>query len=208
MTTRLQNNIVQVKEFKDGIVRYPQNARGFVCSVTDTKPTMTLSAITEPTSLEQAVTDPGWKKAMDEEYSSLMRNHTWDLVPPRKEVNLIDSRWVFKVKKKVDGSVERVKARLVAKGYKQRFGIDYFDTYSPVVKPTTIRIILSLVVSQGWTMRQVDIQNAFLHGVLQEEVYMRQPVGYADSDKPSNYSCNLTRHSMGSNKLQEYGTQD
>jgi hypothetical protein len=208
MTTRLQNNIVQVKEFKDGIVRYPQNARGFVCSVTDTKPTMTLSAITEPTSLEQAVTDPGWKKAMDEEYSSLMRNHTWDLVPPRKEVNLIDSRWVFKVKKKVDGSVERVKARLVAKGYKQRFGIDYFDTYSPVVKPTTIRIILSLVVSQSWTMRQVDIQNAFLHGVLQEEVYMRQPAGYADSDKPSNYSCNLTRHSMGSNKLQEYGTQD
>jgi hypothetical protein len=208
MITRLQNNIVQVKEFKDGIVRYPQNARGFVCSVTNTKPTMTLSAITEPTSLQQAVTDPGWKKAMDEEYSSLMRNHTWDLVPPRKEVNLIDSRWVFKVKKKVDGSVERVKARLVAKGYKQRFGIDYFDTYSPVVKPTTIRIILSLVVSQGWTMRQVDIQNAFLHGVLQKEVYMRQPAGYADSDKPSNYICNLTSHSMGSNKLQEHGTQD
>jgi hypothetical protein len=128
MITRLQNNIVQVKEFKDGIVRYPQNARGFVCSVTNTKPTMTLSAITEPTSLQQAVTDPGWKKAMDEEYSSLMMNHTWDLVPPRKEVNLIDNRWVFKVKKKVDGSVERMKARLVAKGYKQRFGIDYFDT--------------------------------------------------------------------------------
>ncbi|KAG8091986.1 hypothetical protein GUJ93_ZPchr0012g21914 [Zizania palustris] len=157
MTTRLRNNIVQVKEFKDGIVRYPQNARGFTFSVTDTNPTMALAAVTEPTSLEQALTDPGWKKAMDEEYSTLMRNHTWDLVPPRKGVNLIDSRWVYKVKKKVDGSVERLKARLVAKGSKQRFGIDYFDTYSPVVKPTTIRIILSLAISQGWTMRQIDI---------------------------------------------------
>jgi hypothetical protein len=166
MTTRLRNNIMQVKEFKDGTVRYPQNARGFVCSVTDPKLTMALSVVTDPTSLEQALIDPGWKKAMDEEYSALMRNHIWDLVPPRKAVNLIDNKWVFKVKKKADGSVEKLKAILVAKGYKQRFGIDYFDTYSPVVKPTTIRIILSLAVSQGWTMRQVDIQNAFLHGVL------------------------------------------
>jgi hypothetical protein len=117
---------------------------------------------------------------MDEEYATLKRNQTWDLVPPRKGINLIDSRWVYKVKRNEDCSIEMLKARLVAKGFKQRYGVDYFDTFCPVVKPTTIRIILSLHVRRSWSMRQVDIQNAFLHGMLEEEVYMRQPPGYAD----------------------------
>jgi hypothetical protein len=75
---------------------------------------------------------------------------------------------VYKVKRKADGTVDRFKARLVAKGYKQRYDIDYLETYSHVVKPAAVRIILSLAVSQGWSLRQIDIQNAFLHGVLQE----------------------------------------
>lgn len=85
---------------------------------------------------------------MDQEYSALLKNETWDLVPPQKGMNLIDSRWVYKVKRKADGSIERFKARLVAKGFKQRQGIGYFETYSHVVKPSTIRVILSLAVSQ------------------------------------------------------------
>jgi hypothetical protein len=109
-----------------------------------------------------------WRKAMNEEYSALQRNETWDLIPPKVGVNLIDSRWVYKVKRKADSTVDRVKARLIAKGYKQRYGIDYLETYSHVVKPATVRIILSLAVSQGWSLRQIDIQNAFLYGVLQE----------------------------------------
>jgi hypothetical protein len=133
---------------------------------------------------------------MDEEYSALQRNQTWDLVPPRRGINLIDSRWVYKVKRKADGSIERLKARLVAKGFKQRYGVDYFDTFCPVVKPTTIRIILSLAVNRGWSMRQVDIQNAFLHGMLEEEVYMRQPPGYAHQSKPD-YICKLKRALYG-----------
>ena len=75
---------------------------------------------------------------MEQEYHALMKNKTWTLVPPSSRVNIIDSKWVFKVKKHADGSIERYKARLVAKGFKQRQGLDYEDTFSPVVKPTTI----------------------------------------------------------------------
>jgi len=81
---------------------------------------------------------------------------------------------VFKVKRHSDGCIERYKARLVAKGFKQRYGLDYEDTFSPMVKQITIRLLLSLVVSRGWFLRQLDVQNAFLHGFLEEEAFMRQ----------------------------------
>jgi hypothetical protein len=111
--------------------------------------------------------DPRWKKAMQEEFDALLRNGTWRLVSPSKGKNIIDCKWVFKIKRKADGSIERYKARLVAKGYKQRYGIDYEDTFSPAVKIATIRLVLSIVVSRGWSLRQLDVQNAFLHGVLE-----------------------------------------
>jgi hypothetical protein len=121
---------------------------------------------------------------MDEEYRALMKNNTWHLVSPSSASNIIDCKWVFKIKRKHDGSVERYKVRLVAKGFKQRFGIDYSDTFSPVVKLASIHIVLSLAVSQGRCLRQLNVQNAFLHGLLDEEVYMRQPSSYVDSSKP------------------------
>jgi histone deacetylase 1/2 len=199
MQTRLRNNIVKPKEFTDGTVRYSVHARSFAA---EENPTTALSAnrspaASEPVSLEEALNSPDWKKAMDAEYSALLKNETWDLVPPQKGINLIDSRWVYKVKRKADGSVERFKARLVAKGFKQRQGMDYFETYSPVVKPSTIRVILSLAFSQGWSMRQIDIQNAFLHGILEEKVYMKQPPGYEDTSKPSHYICRLKKALYG-----------
>lgn len=123
-----------------------------------------------------------------------MKNNTWHLVPYQKGTNIIDCKWVYKVKRKADGILDRYKARLVAKGFKQRYGIDYEDTFSPVVKAVTIRTILSIAVS--WSLRQLDVQNAFLHGILEEEVYMRQPPGYEDPKYPD-HICKLDKALYG-----------
>ena len=150
----------------------------------------------EPRNLEDALGDKNWKDAMDVEFFALHKNKTWRLVPPKQGKNIIDCKWVYKVKRKADGSIDRHKARLVAKGFKQRYGIDYEDTFSPVVKAATIRLILSIAVSNGWSLRQLDVQNAFLHGVLEEEVYMKQPPGYQDELHP-NYVCKLDKALYG-----------
>jgi hypothetical protein len=119
-----------------------------------------------------------WRQAMNLEFDALLQNQTWTLVPSHPSQNLIGCKWVFRVKRKADGSVERHKARLVAKGFHQQSGVDYDETYSPVIKPTTVRTVLSIAISSGWSLRQIDIQNAFLHGNLSEEVFMSQPPGY------------------------------
>jgi histone deacetylase 1/2 len=134
-TTRASKGIVKPRECKDGTVRW-----------------LFTAAIDEPTNLQTALADPNWKEAMDEEYDALIRNRTWRFVPPREGKNVIDCRWVYKVKLKSDGSIDRYKARLVAKGFKQRYGIDYEDTFSPVVKIATVRLVLSLAISRGWSL--------------------------------------------------------
>ena len=133
---------------------------------------------------------------MDAEFHALQTNQTWRLVDPPPGRHIVGCKWVFKVKQKADGSVDRYKARLVAKGFTQRQGIDYTDTFSPVMKATTVRLILSIAVSRGWSLRQVDVQNAFLHGDIQEEVYMCQPPGYVDSKHP-NRVCRLQKSLYG-----------
>jgi hypothetical protein len=155
-----------------------------------------LTATREPQIVEEALGNKNWKEAVDIEYNALMNNNTWHLVPPKKGSNIIDCKWVHKIKYNADGSLNKYKSRLVAKGYKQRYGIDYEDTFSTVVKMATIRIILSIVVSRGWSLRQLDVQNAFLHGVLEEEVYMRQPPGYVDKRYP-NHVCKLDKALYG-----------
>jgi hypothetical protein len=133
---------------------------------------------------------------MEEEYDALLKNKTWHLVPPNMSKNIIDCKWVYRVKKNADGTIDRYKARLVAKGYKQGYGIDYEDTFSPVVKAATIRTVLAITVSRGWVLRQLDVKNAFLHGVLEEEVYMRQPPRFEDQNAP-NYICKLGKALYG-----------
>ena len=177
--TRLQSGIRKEKVYTNGTVKYSF-----------------LTTSGEPWNIEEALSNTDWKMAMDSEYSALMNNKTWHLVPPQKGRNVIGCKWVYKIKRKKDGSLDRYKARLVAKGFKQRYGIDYEDTFSPVIKHSTIRIILSLAIFRGWSLRQLDVQNAFLHGYLDEDVYMQQPPGYEDPAKP-NYVCKLDRALYG-----------
>ena len=111
----------------------------------------------EPNTLEEALGDAHWRKAMHDEIVAPRKNKTWHLVPPQQGKNLIDCKWVFRIKRKSDGTIDRYKARLVAKGFKQWYGIDYEDTFSPVVKAATIRLVLSIAVSRGWSLRQLDV---------------------------------------------------
>lgn len=108
----------------------------------------------------------------------------------------IGCRWVYKVKENPNGSVRKYKARLVAKGFHQQVGFDFNETFSPVVKPTTIRIVLTIALSRGWSVRQLDINNAFLNGILQEEVFMSQPQGFVDEKHPE-YVCRLHKALYG-----------
>jgi hypothetical protein len=100
---------------------------------------------------------------------------------------MVDCRWVFKIKHKADDFIDRYKARLVAKEFKQRLGLDYDDTFNPVVKPAIIRLVLSITVSHGWTLCQLDIQNVFFHDVLEEDVFTKQPPKFVDPKFPLHY---------------------
>lgn len=103
---------------------------------------------------------------MQSEFEALMTNKTWDLFPPSDHQKIVDNKWIFHVKRKIDGSIEHYKARLVAKGFTQRPGIDFADTFSPVVKPATVRTVLGIATQNRWPPHQLDINNAFLQGTL------------------------------------------
>ena len=138
----------------------------------------------EPKSLKAALKHPGWKKSMGFEIENMEETETFELVPPADNQNPLGSRWVHKKKLNADGTVLKLKSRLVAKGNEQEEGIDYIETFSPVVRSATIRTILHIAVTKRWAMRQLDVQNAFLHGDLKETVFMRQPPGFEDLNKP------------------------
>nr|GEW67489.1 hypothetical protein [Tanacetum cinerariifolium] len=158
------------------------------CHVTTTSPL--------PRSHVHALRDPNWKEAMLDEYNALITNRTGFLVPCPANVNVVRSVWLFKHKFNADGSLSRYKARLVANGRSQQQGLDCDETFSLVVKPDTIRTVLSLAVSREWPIHQLDVKNAFLHGHLSETVYMHQSRGFVNPNKP-NYVCHLQRSLYG-----------
>ena len=122
---------------------------------------------------------------MQEEINALHAQGTWDLVPLPHAKNLVGCKWIYRIKKNADGSIARHKARLVAKGFSQEEGVDYSETFSLVVKPTIVRLVLALAAQFHWTIKQLDVKNAFLHGILQEEVYMAQPQAFTSKVHPN-----------------------
>ncbi|GJR41372.1 retrovirus-related pol polyprotein from transposon RE1 [Tanacetum coccineum] len=153
-------------------------------------------ASTEPKGFKSAAKDPKWDDAMCDEMSALKQNHTWDLVPHPSRTNVVGSKWVFRTKFYANSSIDKYKARLVAQGFTQVPGIDYSTTFSPVVKASTVRIILSISVLNKWPLHQLDVKNAFLHGKLTDTVYMEQPPGFVDSQLP-NHVCRLNKALYG-----------
>ena len=143
----------------------------------------------EPRTYQEAISSEEaelWRTAIKEEYDSLIQNGTWTLTKLPAGRQTIKNRWVFKVKPAYQETAERYKARLVAKGYTQRYGVDYQDTYAPVVKHAALRVVLAIVAVLDLEMIQLDIKTAFLHGSLDEEIYMEQPEGFikpGDEDK-------------------------
>ena len=120
----------------------------------------------EPSCFENACTNDLWMKAMEEEIHSIEKNETWELVELSKDKKCIGCKWVYKTKYNSDGTIEKHKARLVAKGFKQKYGIDYEETFAPVARQETIRLVLSLAAHKGWKVMHMDVKSAFLNGYL------------------------------------------
>lgn len=138
----------------------------------------------DPLYFEEAVTCEKWRAAMDSKMKAIERNDTWQLTALPVGAKKIGVKWVYKTKLKENGEVDKHKARLVAKGYVQQQGIDYNEVFAPVARMDTERMIIALAAQKGWTVYQLDVKSAFLHGELSEEVYVEQPKGYVQKDDP------------------------
>nr|GEV17898.1 ribonuclease H-like domain-containing protein [Tanacetum cinerariifolium] len=147
-------------------------------------------------SYTHAFNDPHWYRAMLDKYNALIKNKTWILVPRPHNVNIVRCLWLFRHKHNADGNLNRYKACLVVNGSSQLVGIDVDETFSLVVKPATIRTVLSLAIYRHWPVHQLDVKNPFLNGYLYETVYMQQPLGVQDSQHPD-YVCLLQRSLYG-----------
>ena len=155
-----------------------------------------IGSVSEPTSVEEAMSDPKWKEAMLSEYNSIIKNDTWELVERPTKMKVIGTKWVWKAKYKADGSLEKLKARLVAQGYSQIEGLDVQETFAPTARMTTIRTIIALAASRRWPIYQMDVKSAFLNGDLKEEVYVTQPPGFEMPNSESKV-CKLKKALYG-----------
>ncbi|GJY23180.1 retrovirus-related pol polyprotein from transposon TNT 1-94 [Tanacetum coccineum] len=153
----------------------------------------------EPSTLQEALNNPDasfWKEAMQEEIEALHKNKTWELVPLPGGRKPIGNKWVYKIKRNGDDQVERYRARLVVKGYAQKEGIDFNEIFSPVVRMTNIRVVLAMCATYDLHLEHLDVKTAFLHGNLEEEIYMLQPEGFKQKGK-ENLVCRLNKSMYG-----------
>jgi hypothetical protein len=145
---------------------------------------------------EEVAQKKQWKEAMKEEHQSIMKNDVWEIMPRPKEKSVVTSKWVYKIKHAVDRSMDKYKARFVAIGFSQKEGEDYEETFSPIARYTSIRAIMSLAASMGWSLHQMDVKIAFLNGEIEEEVYIEQPQGFEVHSKDT-HVCRLKKYLYG-----------
>ncbi|KAM1046957.1 hypothetical protein TB2_025912 [Malus domestica] len=150
----------------------------------------------EPETFEEASQSSEWMTAMKEEIDALQQNQTWDFMPKLRDVKPISCKSVYKIKRRPDGSIERYKARLVARGFSQQYELDYDETFSPVTKLTTVRVLLAHATNKDRNLYQMDVKNVFLHGKLDREIYMMQPMGFKTEAHPE-YVCKLRKSLYG-----------
>ena len=131
-----------------------------------------------PIYFEDAIKDGHWINVMNDEIESIEKNDTWELVDLPKNKDYIGVKWVYKTKFKANGDVDKYKARLVAKGFSQEYGVDYSETFAPIARLDTIRIVLAIAAQNKWMVHQMDVKSTFLNGYFEEEVYVQQPPRY------------------------------
>ena len=136
------------------------------------------STIQEPTCFEDTVQMKEWCVGMDDEIKALKQHNTWELVELPKGKEKVGLKWIYKVKYIYDGSIQKYIARLVARGYMQCEGIDFNETFAPIARFDTIRTVLAIAAHWKWEVYQFDVNSSFLNGVLNEEVFLKQPTGY------------------------------
>uniref|UniRef100_A0A2N9IU69 Integrase catalytic domain-containing protein n=1 Tax=Fagus sylvatica TaxID=28930 RepID=A0A2N9IU69_FAGSY len=168
----------------------PSHLRDFHCF-------SAFATLHEPHTFREASSDPLWQQAMKEELDALLKTGTWDLVDLPAGKSAIGCKWVYKIKTRSDGTVDRYKARLVAKGFTQEYGIDYEETFAPVARLSSVRTLIAVSASRHWPLFQMDVKNAFLNGELTEEVYMQLPPGFSQPPGFSPKVCRLRRALYG-----------
>jgi hypothetical protein len=153
-----------------------------------------LATFHEPHTYCEASTNPLWQQVMVDELDALHKTHTWDMTTLPPDKSTVGCKWVYKIKTRADGSVERDKAHLVARGFTQEYGIDYEETFALVARLAFVRSLLAVAAVRHWPLFQMDVKNAFLNGDLLEEVYMQPPPSYPNSQ---NQVCRLRRALYG-----------
>jgi hypothetical protein len=168
-TNKLVNDVHEIRRSK--LARKEKSfGNDFIAYIVEDEPVNYNDAI-------KSIDGSFWLEAINDELDSIMSNHTWELVELPPKIKPIGCKWIFKRKLKPDGTIDKYKARLVAKGYRQKQNVDYFDTYSPVTRIASIRILFAIASIYKLVVYQMDVKTAFLNGDLEEEIYMKQPEG-------------------------------
>ena len=181
-TTEIQpTSTATLPRRSDRLRRFPRHLQEYAAHLQLQQPDITDSPsadITDNITFKEASLNPKWRDAMQDEINSIHNNHTWSLMPLPLGKKAITSRWVFKIKEGPNGELSRYKARLVARGFEQTDGVDFLETFAPVVRWETIRILIAIAVHLNWPIHQLDVLTTFLNGILKEDVYMVQPPGF------------------------------